>query len=136
MSPPACGSKPVSAAMNATRSTLLGSAAPAPPDASASSSPQAATSARRTDARLQELCNVGRDGRGLGVRRVALDDLAFAIDQELGEVPLDRFRAEHPGLRFLQVLVKWRGVFSVDVDLREHREGHAVIDLAEALDLL
>src|SRR5262249_21577894 len=110
MSPPACGSKPVSAAMNATRSTLSGSAALAPTHASASSSPQAAISARRTDARLQELRNVGRDVRRLGVRSVTLDDVALAIDEELGEVPFDRFRAEHPGLRFLQVLVKRRGV--------------------------
>jgi hypothetical protein len=38
--------------------------------------------------------DVGADRLGRVVRRVALEHLAVAADQELGEVPLDRLGAE------------------------------------------
>ncbi len=72
------------------------------------------------------------EARGLGVRRVALDDVALPVDQELGEVPLDRLGAQQSGLRRLEMLVERRGAGAVDVDLGEQRKRHAVVHLAEA----
>ena len=43
---------------------------------------------------------------GCGARRVAAHDVTAAIDQELGEVPLDGFRAEQPPLRLFQPFVQ------------------------------
>ena len=104
---------------------------------------------------LEVVLQVGLDiGRRHG-RLVALDDLAVAADQELGEVPLDLvgavcvrpdlrdgvveaavLRAEVAGRLGAQLLVQRVGVRAVDLDLGEHREGHVVGGLAEVLDLL
>src|SRR6266511_1628939 len=137
MSPTACGSKPVSATGNATRSTLSVSAADTGADANAAISAKAhAAASVFTAGVLQQLLDVGHDGLGLGLRRIAFDDVPLAVDEELGEVPLDRLGAEQAGLFLLQVLVKRRGGPAVDVDLREHRKRDAVIDFAERLDVL
>ena len=109
--------------------------------AAARSSARQQRERRRAGARAARSCATAasrcrRRGSGFGVRRVALDDVAVAIDQELGEVPLDRLGAEQSGLRLLQVLVERRRVLAVDVDLGEQRKRDAVVDLAERLDLL
>ena len=84
-----------------------------------------AVSAARTSS-----SEVGR----LGVRRVPLDHAAVATDEELREVPLDPV-AEQAALLALEPREERVGVGAVDVDLGEHREGDAVVDLAELLDL-
>ena len=62
------------------------------------------------------------DSRRVG-RRVALDDLAVAADQELGEVPLDRLAAEH-ARRLGASATSTAGArcVAVDVDLGHHRK--------------
>ena len=75
------------------------------------------------------------DVLGLGVGGVARDDLAVAPDEELGEVPLDP-AAEQALLLALEPAEERVGVVAVDVDLGEHRERHAVVDLAELADLV
>src|SRR4051812_20517083 len=119
MSPPACGSKPVSAERNATRSTLLESAACAHA-ANARANASAAAAARcfiplllRWSSSLKQRLDVLREARGLGVRRITFDDVAVLVDKELREVPFDRFGAENAGLRLLQVLIQRRGVLAV-----------------------
>src|ERR1035438_3548312 len=61
---------------------------------------------------LPDLCSEGRfdvafQGRGRIVRCVALDDLAVLADQELGEVPFDRLRAEDAGRLGGEPLPEW-----------------------------
>ena len=60
--------------------------------------------------------------------------MAAAIDQEFGEIPLDRLGAEEPGLRGLQITIDGRRMFAVDVDLREQRKRHAVVDFTKLFD--
>jgi hypothetical protein len=67
-------------------------------------------------------------------RRVAAHGAALPVDQELGEIPLDRLRAEKAGRFSLQGPKERMGVLAVDVDLGEHREGHIVIVGAEFPD--
>src|SRR5437870_5470095 len=139
-SPGACGWKPVWAIGNEARSTFATSAE----RAGAQSESAIATAAHAmlafrsgsTDRELEQLLDVAGDRLGLDVGRVAFDDLALAVDQELGEIPLDRLGAEQPRLFLFEVLVQRRRGIAVDVDLGEHRKRHAVIDLAERLDLL
>src|SRR5580765_60868 len=90
---------------------------------------------RAASRRLKKLLDIACDRRRLGVRRVALDHLSVAVDEEFGEVPFDRFGPQQSGLLLLEILVERRGGVAVHVDLREHRERHAVIDLAEGFDL-
>src|SRR4030095_11482584 len=85
--------------------------------------------------RSEQLLDIAGDALGLVLRRVSLDDLAVAVDQELGEIPFDRLGAQKPGLRVLEILVDGRRVVSVHVDLGKKRERDAVIDLAERFDL-
>src|SRR6185312_4228838 len=61
--------------------------------------------------------------------------MAFAVDEELGEVPFDA-AAEQAGLLVLQISVERVRIGPVDVDLGEHREADAVIYLAELADLV
>ncbi len=72
-------------------------------------------------------------GSAFGAKRSTT--VALAIDQELGEVPLDGLGPEQSRLFLLQVLVERRGIGAIDVDLRKQRECHAVVDLAKRLDL-
>src|SRR5690348_12619664 len=85
---------------------------------------------------LQQLGDVLLDARGRIGRAVAAHHLALAIDQELGEVPLDRFRAHQPGRLALHPVVERARAGTVDLDFLEHREGDVVGQLAEARDLL
>jgi len=62
--------------------------------------------------------------------------VSVPIDEELGEVPFDRFSAENAGLSLLQVLVQRMSVAAVDVDLGEHREADLVGQRAKLADLL
>src|ERR1022692_912129 len=68
-------------------------------------------------------------------RSETLDDVAFLVHQELREVPLDAI-AQQATLFALQKLEDRMRVVAVDLDLREQRKVHAVIDLAEGLDLV
>lgn len=58
------------------------------------------------------------------------------VDEELLEVPLDAFEAQHAGLLVLEVLVHGVRVVAVDVHLFHDGERHAVVELAELADLL
>src|SRR3954452_4155680 len=57
-----------------------------------------------------------------------------SIDQEFGEIPLDR-RSQQARLLALQELVQQMRVRAVDVDLRKQWEGHIVLAGAERADL-
>src|SRR5205823_2976028 len=83
----------------------------------------------------QQLLDVAGYRLRLDLRRVALDDVALAIDEKLGEIPLDRFRAQQARLRLLEILVERRRSRTVHIDLREEREGHAIVEIAELRDL-
>src|SRR5262245_6628933 len=72
---------------------------------------------------------------GLVGRRVTLDDVTVATDEELGEVPLDRVDAEQTALLVLEPLPQRMRLVAVDVDLGEHRKRHVVVQRAEILDL-
>jgi len=52
-------------------------------------------------------------------------------DQELGEVPLDRFGAQDARGLLDQPLVQRVGIAAIDIDLGHHGEAHPVIELAE-----
>src|SRR5690606_25232898 len=84
---------------------------------------------------LEEGFDVGGEVGGRDVRSVAADNVAVAVDEELGEVPLD-IVAILTGFFGLKVGVKRVGAGAVDVDLRHDGEGDAVVDPAELLDLL
>src|SRR5258706_9120003 len=99
-------------------------------------SPQAQRGTAVPTLASQQLLDVPGDGLRLDVRRVALDDIALAVDEELGEVPLDRLGTEQSRPGFLEVLIQRRGIAAVDVDLREQREGDAIVELAEVGDLV
>ena len=58
---------------------------------------------------LQQLLDRGLEARRRGVRGKTGDRVARAVDQELGEIPLDGPGAEQPALLVLQVLVKRMG---------------------------
>src|SRR5215472_5149121 len=63
----------------------------------------------------------------------ALDHLAIAIDQELGEVPLDVSGDTTSGL-LGEVCVQGRLIGTLHGNLGEHRETHVVLPRAESLD--
>ena len=67
-------------------------------------------------------------------RRVAAHDVTVPVDQELGEIPLDRLRSEEAGRCLLQRLEQRMGVQAVDLGFGEHREGDAVVVGAELPD--
>src|SRR3984885_11123512 len=56
--------------------------------------------------------------------RIAPHHSKLPVDQELGEIPLDRLRAQEPGRFVFERLKQRMGVCAVDFDLREHRERH------------
>lgn len=64
------------------------------------------------------------------------DNLAIRRYQELLKVPLDALQAQHTGLLGLHPRVDRSGIVTVDVDLAQHGECHAIVDLAERLDLI
>src|ERR1700712_2783349 len=97
--------------------------------------PAAAPRRPRAGSGGERLLDVVGDLLGLGGRAVALDHLAVAADEELGEVPLDRV-AQDAALLRAEPLEQGVRVVAVDVDLLEHLEAHAVVLLAEGADLL
>ena len=56
------------------------------------------------------------------------------VDQELGEIPLDRLRAQEATRLLFERLKQRMGVRAVDLDLGEHRERHVVLLGAELAD--
>src|ERR1019366_908664 len=83
----------------------------------------------------EQLLDLWLDGRRRCHRRETLYDVALLVHQELGEVPLDAI-AQQATLFALQKLEDRMRVVAVDLDLREQRKVHAVIDLAGGLDLV
>ena len=77
--------------------------------------------------RLQESQDVFFEGGRLVGRLEAFDQVALAVDQELGEVPFD---LDAVGQGDEQRI----GLRSVHVDLLEDREGRTEFELAERLD--
>ena len=71
---------------------------------------------------------------GLVARRIAAHDTKLPVDQELGEVPLDRLRAQEAGRVLFERLEQRMGVRAIDLDLGEHRERHIVLVGAEFSD--
>lgn len=67
--------------------------------------------------------------------REALYNVAIAIDEELGEVPLDKFSAKQARLFVLQPLVQSVRIVTVDVNLCEKGEGDAVVLSAKLFGL-
>src|SRR5580704_8880129 len=84
---------------------------------------------------LQSGLDVGLHALRLVRRRVPLDRLTFFSDQELGEVPLDRFRPQYSGKSALEIFIQGMGVRAIDLDLGEHGETNPVRQRAEILDL-
>lgn len=68
--------------------------------------------------------------------RPAFLDLAVPADEELFKVPLDALEAHEAGLLVLEPAEDGAGRVAVDVDLLQDGEGDAVVDLAEALDVV
>lgn len=73
--------------------------------------------------------------RSCGAGPAALD-LSVAANQELLKVPLDSLQAKKTWLAVLHPLPHWLGLFAVHVSFAEHGECNAVVDLAEALDIV
>ena len=71
---------------------------------------------------LQRFGNVLFNLAGLGEGRKAVEHLAIASDQKLGEIPLDGIGDAAPaGLR-LQILVERMRALAIDLDFGEQRE--------------
>ena len=64
----------------------------------------------------------------------AVNDLAVAVNEEFGEVPLD-LAAQQTALLFFEVGIEGRFVIAVDLYLGELPERNVVFQLAEADDL-
>lgn len=64
------------------------------------------------------------------------DNLPISGNQKLLEVPLHPAQTHNPRLLLLQPLEQRRSLITVNVQLAQHRERHAVVDLAEGLDLI
>ena len=67
-------------------------------------------------------------------RGIARDHPALAVDQKLGEIPLDAFGAEHAGRGSLEEGEDRMRVFAIDIHLGEHREADIVVEAAEFAD--
>lgn len=72
----------------------------------------------------------------LGDRGPTVNHLTVSRDQELLKVPLDTLETQCAGHRLLHPRENGRGLVAVHVQLAEHGEGHAIIKLAEGLDLV
>src|SRR5690606_26810119 len=105
-------------------SPARGAPSPKPGDPAAS---RIDASENRSEILLDALGRVGR--------RIATDDLAVAVDQELGEVPLDGLGAQHSPALLLQEAEQRMRLVAVDVHLGEHREADVVVQRAELPDL-
>src|SRR5690348_9639883 len=85
---------------------------------------------------LQERGEILVDLLRLVRRRVTPHHVALAVDQEFGEIPLDRFRAQHARRGVLEVSIKRMRVRAIDVDLGKQRERHRVLRRTEVADFL
>src|SRR5579862_347005 len=83
-------------------------------------------------------CQLLLNGAGDALRpndgSIAVHDVAFAIDQELGEVPFDS-GAQQSSLLTFQVLKQRVRPLTVDLDLGKQRELDAEVHFAEGEDL-
>lgn len=86
--------------------------------------------------RRQRLLHLGLQILGLRRARPPLNHLSIPPDQKLLKVPLDHLQPHQPRLLLLQPLEHGLGLGAVDVDLAQHGETHAVVELAEFLDLV
>ena len=87
--------------------------------------------ARLAEMRLESFADVF----GCHLRPEALQDLAVASNQELGEVPGDVFVSLFVGISLLEEAIDVRCSVSIDVDLREERKVGVVFRLCELQDL-
>jgi hypothetical protein len=71
-----------------------------------------------------------------GSRCPPILDFAVTTDQELFKIPLDELNAKQTGLFLLEPLEKRVCVVAIDLSLLHDGEGNAVVDLAEALDVI
>src|SRR4051794_106155 len=136
----ACGSNPVSATWNDTRNVLFMSAALLTVSPASSRTISAATT-RRSAARMYDTTGAIStlqqffDGTGdffrRGLRRIACDNLAVCVHEELGEIPFDRFVGRRLRRLLLQPGEQRMRRLAIDLDLREQRKADAVILCAE-----
>lgn len=92
---------------------------------------------QRTLRRLGELLeDVLFERLWLGGAGPATLDLTIAADEELFKVPLDALHSQETGLLILEPLEDGGGFVTVDVDLAHDREGDAIVELAETLDVV
>jgi hypothetical protein len=73
---------------------------------------------------------------GLGSTGPSALDLSVTTDEELLKVPLDTLEAEKTGLLVLEPGPEGVGAVAIDVGLLHDREAHAVVELAELLDVI
>lgn len=85
---------------------------------------------------LNLLQNVFLETLGLGNAPPSAHDLALAVDQRLFEIPQHPLHAEETRLLRLDPLEQRLGVAPVHVDLAQHRERDAVVQLAETLNIV
>src|SRR5688572_8072629 len=72
------------------------------------------------DSSLQQRLDIGFEIFGLGRGREAIDHIALAVDQELGEVPFDGFAAEQAPGAALEPAIQRMGGLAVHFDFLEH----------------
>src|SRR5579875_144374 len=89
---------------------------------------------RSRDSASEHRGEVPADLFGRVRRTIAAHHPALAVDQEFGEVPLDRFRTQHAGCGVFQELVERMRVRAVHVDLREQRKRDVVLRRTEVAD--
>lgn len=68
-------------------------------------------------------------------RSIPFNHIAFSVDEELGEVPLDTPIPEPSLLRF-EELIQWMSIAPIHIDLREEGKGDSEVDLADGFDRL
>lgn len=65
-----------------------------------------------------------------------LDDLSITTDQELLKIPLNPFQAQQAWLFRLHPFEHWLRLIAIDIGLAQDREGDAIVQLAELLNLV
>lgn len=73
---------------------------------------------------------------GLGETRPPSHNLPIGRDKEFLEVPLDALQSQHAGLLFLHPGPHGCRTVTVNIQLAQHGESDAVVDLAEGLDVV
>lgn len=64
--------------------------------------------------------NLGRRSGG----SISVNDLPILVDKELGEVPLDAVAQQPSTFLWLQVLVKWRLLWAIHINLSPQQNVH------------